>query len=295
MLTVAAPGTFTTVQDLGRRRRAAGVPPGGAMDRFALAAANLLVGNDEGAPALECTGPGPVLLAGAACLVAVTGGASDWASIFLAAGERLDLSQARGRTYVSLAGGVRSQRWLGSASTYVLVGRGGIAGRALQVGDVLEPESEPARPLVAGRSLPADSRPPYGAPVGLVRGPHWTRLAPESRKRLFSQEFVVAADSDRMAFRLEGEPVQVGGAELMSFGVATGCLQVPPSGEPILLMADHQTAGGYPVVGGAGRAWLPVAAQLLPGDRISFREVTQAQAQAEWRRLRSSLSSLRPS
>ena len=116
-----------------------------------------------------------------------------------------------------------------------------------------------------------------------------------SRRRLYGSMFNVKHQSDRMAYRLEAEgPLQVRAGELLSFGVAPGCVQVPPSGEPILLMADHQTAGGYPAVAGVPRADLPLAAQLVPGDEIRFAPSTVEEAQKRWRGLRAGLETLKP-
>lgn len=306
-LRVRSPGLLTTVQDLGRpRHRFAGVPPGGALDRFALVAANLLVGNPDGAPALECTVTGPVLEADAPLVVAITGGdfrplldgveAPAWTCLQLPAGALLDLrTRARGaRCYLAVAGGLAGQKWLGSASTYELVGRGGLDGRPLRAGDLLEVGAPPGAPPAVGRALPEALRPRYDSELGAVPGPHRSRLLPDSRRRLYRQMFHVLHSSNRMGYRLGGVPLEIGGADLLSFGVATGCVQVPPGGEPILLMQDHQTAGGYPVVAGVGRAWLPAAAQLLPGAEVGFRQVTLEAAQAEWRRLRAGLETLRP-
>jgi antagonist of KipI len=308
VLRVEAAGMFTTIQDLGRPgRRAAGVPPGGAMDRFALAAANLLVGNAEGAAALECALGGPTLVSARSCLVAVAGadfGATlngrplpGWTGLFLSAGDRLSFTGRRwgARIYLAVAGGLAADRWLGSAATYVLVGRGGVHGRPLQAGDELELAGPPPRPLVAGRCLPEPLRPAYRAEPELaaVAGPHLGHLPAASRRQLFAQQWTVSRDADRMGYRLEGEPLAVKGDELVSFGLAMGCVQVPPAGQPILLMADHQTAGGYPVVAGVSRAGLPLAAQLLPGQHVRFRETTVEAAQADWRSLRASLDTLR--
>ena len=219
VLQVEAPGPFTLVQDLGRTgRRAVGVPVSGAMDRFAIAAANLLVGNAESAAALECALAGPRLVALSSCVVAVT-----------------------------------------------------------------------------GRTLPEPARPAYSAEpeVGAMPGPHVRRLSARARRTFFRERWAVSRDSDRMGYRLEGPELEIQGAELLSFGLAMGCVQVPASGQPILLMADHQTAGGYPVVAGVARADLPLVAQLLPGDHLTFREVSVEAAQGEWRRLRSALDALR--
>ena len=308
VLRVEDPGPFTLVQDLGRTgRRAVGVPVSGAMDRFAIAAANLLVGNAESAAALECALTGPRLVALSSCVVAVTGAefgptvngeeVPAWTSLFLGEGDRLAFTGRRGgaRLYVAVAGGFAADRWLGSAATYLVVGRGGVQGRPLKAGDELRLASPPPRPAVTGRTLPEPARPAYSAEpeVGAMPGPHVRRLSARARRAFFRERWAVSRDSDRMGYRLEGPELEIEGAELLSFGLAMGCVQVPASGQPILLMADHQTAGGYPVVAGVARADLPLVAQLLPGDHLAFREVSVEAAQAEWRRLRSALDALR--
>jgi biotin-dependent carboxylase-like uncharacterized protein len=298
---------FTTIQDLGRPgRRASGVPPGGAMDRYALAAANRLVGNPENTAALECALSGATLVALRSCLVAVTGAdfgltlngvpAPDWTGIFLMEGDRLGFAGRRwgARVYIAVAGGLEAERWLGSMSTYLLVGRGGMHGRTLHAGEELSLAGPEPRPAVAGRCLPVTLRPSYELSPSLaaVPGPHARMLSPRSRRAFFRERWTVSRDADRMGYRLEGETLEVKTEELVSFGLATGCVQVPPSGQPILLMADHQTAGGYPVVAGVARSALPLAAQLLPGEHLTFQEVTVEAAQTEWRRQRAALDTL---
>jgi biotin-dependent carboxylase-like uncharacterized protein len=299
---------FTTIQDLGRPgRRASGVPPGGAMDRFALAAANRLVGNPENTAALECALSGPSAVALRSCLVAVTGAdfgltlngvpAPDWTGIFLSEGDQLGFAGRRwgARVYIAVAGGLEAERWLSSASTYLLVGRGGMHGRTLHAEEELSLAGPEPRPAVAGRCLPVALRPPYELSPSLaaVPGPHARMLSPRSRRAFFRERWTVSRDADRMGYRLEGEPLEVKTEELVSFGLALGCVQVPPAGQPILLMADHQTAGGYPVVAGVARSALPLAAQLLPGEHLTFREATVEAAQTEWRRQRAALDTLR--
>jgi antagonist of KipI len=307
VLLVETPGPLTTVQDLGRPgHRAYGVPPSGALDRFALSAANRLVGNQSGAPGLECVAAGPALRALRPCLLAVTGAdfgatvndepAPDWTAIHLSEGDQLRFTgrRAGGRCYIALAGGIAADRWLGSAATYLLIARGGLLGRPLRAGDRLELSAEPPRPLVAGRHLPASRRPAYDAEVELlaIPGPHHSRLDRASRSLFWKQPFVVSQESDRMGFRLEGAELRLKGRDLLSLALTFGAVQVPPSGNPILLMADHQTAGGYPVVAGVARASLPLAAQLLPGDRLGFRQSTPAVALAAWRSLNEALESI---
>lgn len=307
LLRVDHASAFTAIQDLGRPgRRAAGVPLGGAMDRFALAAGNLLVGNPVGAAGLECALSGPALTALGQCLVAVTGadfqptlnGAPmpTWTAVYMAAGDRLAFAGRRwgARTYIAVSGGIYGDRWLGSASTYPLAGRGGIHGRALQPADVLHAAGPQPRPLVACRVLPAPLRPTYTAEPALatIGGPHVGRIKAAGRRALFGERWTVSRDADRMGYRLEGPGLIDAGAELVSFGLTVGCLQLPSSGQPILLMADGQTAGGYPVIAGVARCDVPLAAQLLPGDHLRFREVTVEAAQVEHRRLWSALDGL---
>jgi antagonist of KipI len=288
VLRVEKPGLFTTIQDLGRpNAMTAGVPPGGAMDRFAHRAANLLTGNDEGAATLECTLSGPVLVALQPCLVAITGAdfnpqingrsAQMWTGIFLSEGDELTFEGRRwgARAYLAVAGGIAGDRWLGSLSTSLLAARGGMHGRLLLAGDVITITSAPAAPAISGRHLGEHHRPDYaGHRLAAIAGPHLRRLDAESRKALFGSAFEVSRDADRMGYRLEGPVLEISGDELVSFGLVAGAVQVPRSGHPILLMAEHQTAGGYPVVATVAGAAMPVAAQLLPGDELSFSEVT---------------------
>jgi len=287
VLRVHEPGLFTTIQDTGRLHAiASGVPPGGAMDRFAHSAANLIVGNDRSAATLECTLTGPGLLIEAPCLVAVTGADFDlrvngapapaWIAISLRAGDELAFAGRRSgaRAYLAVAGGVLGDRWLGSMSTNVMAARGGMHGRPLATGDVIA-AGQSAMAAVTGRGLARQLRPRYDEhTLHLVAGPHISRLGAEARAALFSSAFVVSPDSNRMGYRLEGPGLETSGEELLSFGLVAGALQLPSSGQPILLMADHQTAGGYPVVATVVSASMAVAAQLAPGDEVRFAETS---------------------
>ena len=306
VFSVVEPGLLTTVQDLGRPGAiASGVPPAGAMDRFAHAAANLLVGNDRNQATLECTLSGPGLLALRPCLVAITGAdlgaevngraAPMWTGIFMAAGGRLSFAGRRSaaRAYVAVSGGFDGERWLGSRSTYLLVSRGGMHGRGLKAGDELHLAADHSAPAVAGRQLARGMDPDYADhTLAVIAGPHLRRLDVTSRKALFGETFKVSAQADRMGYRLEGPPLVLSGDELLSFGLAAGSIQVVNSGQTILLMADHQTAGGYAVVATVVSASLPVAAQLGPGDEFRFRSVTEVQARSMRLELSAALASL---
>ena len=288
LIKVRKPGLFTTIQDLGRPNAiSSGVPAGGAMDRFAHRAANLLVGNDEGAATLEITLSGPELIAISSCLVAITGADLElhvngrpepmWTGMFLRAGDEITFKGRNwgARAYLGVGGGIAGDHWLGSLSTYLLAARGGMHGRQLLAGDTISAAGPPATPAVSRRHLPRNLHPDYqNHTVGAIAGPHIRRLGAEGKKSLFSSTFKVSRDADRMGYRLEGPGLDASGDELLSFGLAAGAIQVPRSGQPILLMADHQTAGGYPVVATVASATMPIAAQLLPGDEMRFAEVS---------------------
>jgi len=306
VLQVVSPGLLTTIQDLGRPAAiAAGVPTVGAMDRFAHRAANLLAGNSPHDATLECTMNGPHLVAEEPCLVAITGAdfqpringapAPTWTSLLLIRGDRLSFEGRRSgaRAYIAVGGGFEADRWLGSRSTSLIAGRGGMHGRALARGDVLSVAAESPAPVVAGRELPPGLRPVYtDRTVHVMPGPHVRRLDAESRKLLFSAEFTVSRDADRMGYRLDGPQLSMSGDELLSFGLVAGAIQMPRSGQPILLMADHQTAGGYPVVAVVISASMPIAAQLAPGDTVRFTQTTAAEASRRRLALSSALATL---
>ena len=307
VLRVLEPGLFTTVQDLGRPSAvSAGVPPGGAMDRFAHRAANLLVGNAVTEATLECTLTGPHLVAIHSCLIAVTGADLDarvngqaaprWTGMFLGHGDRLTFGARRtgGRAYIAVAGGIEGDRWLGSASTYVLVARGGLHGRILKAGDEISTAHDAAGPAVSGRELPPHRRPDYADhTLHAIAGPHVKRLDGPGTGLLFGATFRVSREADRMGYRLDGPKLAAAGDELLSFGLVAGAVQVPHGGQPILLMADHQTAGGYPVVAVVVSASMPVAAQLVPGDDLHFAEISLERANKMRLSLAAALEGLR--
>jgi antagonist of KipI len=283
---VIQPGLLTTIQDLGRPHVvASGVPAGGAMDRFAHSAANLLAGNDRGAATLECTVRGPRLKAARRCVVAVTGAdleahvdgnpAPMWTAFAMEEGDELGFGRRRlgTRAYIAVAGGLLGDRWLGSMSTNLMSARGGMHGRALVAGDTLA--SGVSMVDETGRTLAESMRPRYeDHTLHAVAGPHARRLAIDSRASLFGARFALSPDSNRMGYRLDGPALEAPGEELLSFALVAGAVQLPGGGKPILLMADHQTAGGYPVIAVVVSASMPVAAQLAPGDEMKFAETT---------------------
>jgi antagonist of KipI len=294
-ITVLKPGALTTVQDSGRPgHRRHGVAPGGAMDAFALRVANLLVGNAGNAAVLEFSLAGPRLKFSGEALIALCGGEfgdlPGWRLTRVGAGEELSLEKNRTgcRGYLAVAGGFDVPLVLGSRGTDLRGGFGGHEGRAIQAGDVLKVQpgrSELPAPrldatlhhFVAPGIRPAYSRSPT---VRVVRG---TELV-EFPSDVFKHAFTIATNSDRMGLRLVGPQLKrrAGAAELVSSPVAPGTIQVPPDGQPIVLMADAQTLGGYPKIAHAISVDLPLLAQLRPGDTVGFREVALDEAHRLW-------------
>jgi antagonist of KipI len=304
-------GVLTTVQDRGRTgHQHEGIPVSGAMDDLSLRVGNLLVGNGEGAAALELTLVGPTLRFDEQMLIAVTGGDLGvtvdgapiplWRPVCVPAGATVSAAAAKrgSRGYIAVAGGIDVPIVLGSRSTYARASLGGLGGRPLRRGDMLPIGSwaELARRIGAavardnGRNRVAIGRwgasaslvPFYtsSAVVRLIEGTHTTMLVSESRERLWSAEFRVGAQSDRMGYRLESVPLELSEPrELLSEAVAFGTVQLPPGGNPIVLMADRQTTGGYPRIGQVATVDLPLLAQLKAGDRVRFRPISLDEAQ----------------
>lgn len=304
VLEVLTPGALATVQDDGRPGAARhGVPRGGAMDRFALRAANRLLGNPPGAAAVEVTAGGAAFVVLAPTLVAITGAdlsatldampLAPWTAVMARRGAVLAMPTRRGawgaRAYLAISGGIDVAPVLGSRSTHLAGAFGGLAGRALRPGDQLGASAGGAEPLVAaGRTWPETLRPPYG-PEPLLRvvpGPHSELFAADALAGLAAAPLRVSDNSNRMGYRLEGgRAPHLRTVSLPSLGVFPGVIQVPPDGAPILLMADAQTTGGYPIIGVVASADLPLAAQLLPGDQLRFAVSSRDEALGARRRL----------
>lgn len=295
-------GMLTTVQDLGRRgHRHTGVPLSGAVDTFALRIANALVGNPETAAALECSLVGPELELSGDTVVAFCGadcaGLESWRPTWVSSGERVAIGPCtRGAIgYLAIAGGIEVPLVMGSRSTYLRGGFGGFSGRPLAAGDVIK-LGAPSFP-VGSSDNPAAFANPGGEAVATIA--HWRidpRILPlytstavvrviagaqasEFGDAFFSTLFKISSRSDRMGVRLEGSRlIRSTEVELLSTAVAPGTIQVPPNGEPLVLMADAQTIGGYPQVAHVISVDLPVLAQLRPGDTVKFAPVSLAEA-----------------
>lgn len=282
-ISIGRAGMFTTIQDLGRPgHRAHGVPLSGAADAFALRLANLLVGNRETAAGIEYTLVGPELTFLHDTVIALTGaevaGLPVYQPVPVRAGTTLRLAPLRRgcRGYLAVAGGIDVPLVLGSRSTYLRGGMGGVDGRPLRDGDELAVPDTGRFPRghwkIDERIVPAYS----AAPV--------IRVLPAAQAAEFpadwgTGDFEVSPQSDRMGLRLRGaKVVRTTDHELTSAPVLPGTVQVPPDGNPIVLLADAQTLGGYPQVATVIGVDLPLVAQLKPGDRPRFTVVTPAEA-----------------
>ncbi len=298
---------LATIQDSGRIGwRKFGVPTSGPMDAFAFHAANKLVGNDSNCAAIEI-GLGDIALRALHdCVIAVAGiGYSVsiyvwnfplWSSYYVRAGWTIRLNKLDSGmwAYIAISGGVQTQPVLDSVSTNLRGNFGGLDGRQLQVDDVLKSGNSP-RSLneLAARTFPQEAHPAYSdnPTVDVIMGPHDKYFTDESIATFLSQEYSVSATSDRIGYRLEGAALKYRNkSELISEGMTMGAIQVPSNGQPIVMMADSPTTGGYPKIGTVVSADLPLLAQCVPGkSKIRFRETTVAKAQKKYRALMSEL------
>ena len=290
-LVVIKPGLLTTVQDLGRfGHQAAGVPVAGPMDAFSHRLANQLVANEPDAATLEITLIGPELEADIDTTIAIAGAHFEvWCddravpmatSVRITKGQRVRIGRRiqGARAYLAVAGGVQTRPILGSRATHLVSGMGGHDGRALVAGDrvsILASMRSDATRTAVGLALPTGGR----ARLRVVPGPQADWFQADTLRAVPGVNFRISPRSNRMGYRLEGPPLtRVRQDELISEPVGMGAIQVPGAGEPILLMADRQTAGGYPKIGHVISADLPLAGQLAPGDVIEFVTCTRHEA-----------------
>ena len=292
-LHILKPGLLTTVQDLGRYgHQASGVPVAGPMDTFSHRLANQLAGNSIDAATLEVTLIGPDLIVEADTTMAIAGGQFEvtcddrvlapGTSFSVTRGQRVKFGRLveGARAYLAVAGGIQTPPVLGSRATHLVSHMGGFNGRALRAGDrVPIVNTAPTRPQrkSAGLTLPTKGR----ALLRVMAGPQDGWFQADALRAIASVSFRISPQSNRMGYRLQGPPlVRAREGELISEPVGIGAIQVPAAGEPILLMADRQTAGGYPKIGYVISADLPIAGQLAPGDFIEFHVCTHQEAVA---------------
>ena len=307
---VLAPGWQTSVQDGGRHGVAAlGVGASGAMDDVSRRLANLLVGNGGDAAAIEITLRGPRLRFAADCVVALTGAALDglpmWRPVALRAGSQIAFGtmQRGAYAYLAVAGGIGGTPIMASRSADISAG----LGQALAAGDILHIADEPrathrelwqrfgssqaeagsGNPGVVSAKWSLNPRAwfeldPHN-PIGMIEGAHFTELDAAARHALFDATFRIGGDSSRMGLRLREARLQLRAPlELVSAGVVPGTVQLPPSGDPIVLMAEAPTCGGYPRIGHVPTVEMPRLAQRRPGDSVRFAPMSLDVAQTRY-------------
>ena len=323
---VKSPGLLTTVQDTGRfGEYAIGMPPSGAMDVFSYQVGNYLVGNEDGSAGLEITYFGPELEFTESAVIAVTGAemppkingeeAPTWETLSVEEGDVLSFDYLRNgaRSYLAVAGGIDVPVFMHSRSTYTLIGLGGYEGRALQAGDELQlgdARNGDARngDAQVGKKVDADAIPRYTKETELrvIIGLASYRLTQESMKEFLNVEWTVTPDADRVGYRYRGgelgfvereQPAGAGSdpANVVDFGYPIGSIQVPGGVEPIVLMNDAVTGGGYATIGTVISADRDRLAQSKTNDKTRFRSIELEEALAARGDRRKTLAEIRDS
>ena len=302
------PGLLTTVQDRGRYGyQRYGVPVSGAMDQFALRIANLMAGNDQGAAALEVTVRGPKIEFHTSTWIAVTGADISpkvddrpvpmWESLEIEEGSILEFDELRDgmRAYIAVRGGIDVPTVMGSRSTYLKGQFGGLEGRALQGGDLLSTLA-PANDDFQPKRLPSNyTSPVYGGihRLRVIPGPQDHAFEPEALSKFLTARYRVHPDSDRMGYMLDGPKIEhLEGADIVSDGNPNGAVQIHGDGIPRILLVDRGTTGGYTKIAAVISVDLSGLAQALPGQSVSFRQVTVEEAQEALREQESVIRSV---
>lgn len=305
MITVVRAPAYLTVQDSGRKSMlSAGVPRGGAMDSFALAAANSVAGNDPNAAALEWALTAGAIrfdqdrnfaFAGATPDISIAGrDIPPLTRVAARAGDLLEVGPLTARRFLYLAveGGIDVPAILDSRSTYLPAALGGYQGRILRTGDKLT-----VGPATGSRGefrCPPELLPRYDTlDIRITRGPQANCFGDESWRTLLTAEYRISRSSDRTGYRLEGQPLGHSLGTLPSEAGCPGAIQIPLDGNPIVLMADAPTVGGYPKIAVVAQADLPILAQKKPGDSVRFNLVTIEESQRALRRVAADLAMLR--
>lgn len=303
-------GVLATVQDLGRHGfRRFGINPNGAMDQSAARLINVLLGNDEAAAVLELHFPAPRFRFEEPAMIALGGadfGAAldkqaieNWRPVTVEKNQTLDFPQKNfgSRAYLAVKGGFQIEQWLGSAATNLTAKTGGLNGRSLMKGDRLffnSALSVPSRAFsykISKSIVPHYSRLPT---VRVVAGAEFARLTALGESNFLKNNYAISLDSNRMGFRLNGEPLYaIDKIEMISSAVAFGTIQLLPDGQMIILMADHQTSGGYPRIAHVISGDLPILAQLGTGDKVNFQMISLAEAEELTRQFERDLSLLK--
>ena len=308
-LKIVQPGMLSTVQDIGRYGyQRYGMPTAGAMDTFALRAANALVGNDDNAACIEATVLGPRIEFLSNTSIAITGANVSprldsepipmWQPVAASKGSRLEFRGPSDgmRGYLAVAGGIDVPKVMGSRATYMKAAIGGVEGRPLRAGDILNSLGVSPDTPTAVRDFPTDAIPQYGSDheLRVVLGPQESAFTQAGIDTFLSETYTVSIHSDRMGYRLEGEPVEhTDGPDVISDGTPLGTIQVPGDGQPIILLSDRGTTGGYTKIATVISTDLSKVAQAMPGHTIKFRAVSVEEAQEAYRHQKALLQSIR--
>jgi antagonist of KipI len=288
-------GILTTVQDLGRNGfRHYGINPAGVMDTAAASIVNILLGNTRSEGILEMHFPADTIHFEESAVFAVGGadfGADldgepvrNWQLVFASRGSTLKFTRKifGNRAYLGIAGGFHLERWLGSLATNRVAGIGGFRGRKLKQGDRIFLNSKSAAPVRSNFRVSSSLIPRYSPfpTVRITAGAEFDLLNALGQETLLNENFVISSDSDRMGFRLRGKSTHLlNEMEMVSSAVSFGTIQLLPDGQAIVLMADHQTSGGYPRLANIAAVDLPLIAQLGPNDKVAFHLITINEAE----------------
>jgi biotin-dependent carboxylase-like uncharacterized protein len=283
-LKVKQPGLLSLIQDAGRfGQHRIGLTTGGPLDAVAMGWANRLVHNPANASAIECSFGGLEVELGVDTLISVTGGdqdlfindqpAASWRSHRVCAGDlvRLGFATRFCRSYLAVAGGLQVAKQFGSTATVVREGIGGLDGDKLQAGQVL-----PCAPDTGQACLQLVDAPIYSNDIELrvIPGYQQTLFSRQQQLRFFNSDYEVTDRADRMGYRLQGPAIACERDGILSEGICQGAIQIPADGQPIVLLSDRQTIGGYPKIGSGLSLDCARLAQLMPGARVRFREIT---------------------
>ncbi|RDV11071.1 KipI antagonist [Pontibacter diazotrophicus] len=324
-LKIISSGLLTTIQDLGRHGyQKEGIIVSGAMDSFALRAANVLVGNKETEAGIEVTLMGPKIKFEQQQLIAITGAdlspkidgepVKVWRPLFVEAGSILEFGSPRSgcRAYIAVAGGFDIPQVMGSSSTYLQAGLGGLHGKPLQAGDTLPCRTLPdtlepfLRSIIQAQNKNSGAQTNWSVdsslyftyaepqPIRVLKGPEYGLFSAQSQQDFWRMAYQVTSQSDRMGYRLRGTRLSLAEqTNILSSAVTFGTVQVPAEGYPIVLLADHQTTGGYPRIAQVITADFSKLAQLAPRNKLQFKEVTLEEAQSLYIRQEKSIEKIK--
>lgn len=301
-------GILTTVQDGGRYGfQQYGVYPSGPMDERAFRIANILTGNDPDEACLEITISGPRIRFTEPAVIALTGGNFEpglngkpftmYRAVLVNSGDTLNLGFAKTgcRGYLSVSGGMNIPELMGSKSSLIKYGVGGYKGRKLNAGDeILLNGTKAALPNLSARFVPVERIDSGIRKIRVILGPQDEAFTEHGIQTFLGNVYTVNPVSDRMGYRMDGPKIeQKTDGNIISDGIVMGSVQVPTSGEPIIMMADHQTVGGYTKIASVISVDLPVVGQMKPGDRAQFVPVSVDEAQELYVKYRSELQNIK--